>query len=296
MPQQDAAARRRVRSRSVDQIADAYVALRQGGEPAISRALGMLHDVVFGFSMKVCGHREDAEDTAQETLLRTTPMLHKITSPEALSVWLYKVARSRCLMSRRRSKFAPAAELSLDALMPDQRELQELVAAPGPSPEAKLLVSESAERLRAALDRLPPQYRFILILHDMEELGTDEVARITGLRPGTVRVRLHRARLFLRKELARKGELPVKPKQPAARDKRCRALFAELSEYLDQRLTPELCRRLDNHMQDCAPCRAFLESLYETVERCRRFDPAGRKVCAQQAMADLRAVLPYLGR
>jgi RNA polymerase sigma-70 factor, ECF subfamily len=296
MSEQDAAARQRVRSRSVDQIADAYVALRQGGDESVTRALNLLHNVVFGFSMKVCGHREDAEDTAQETLLRTTPMLHKITSPEALSVWLYKVARSRCLMSRRRSKFAPTSELSLDALMPDQQDLKELLAAPGASAEAKLLVSESAEQLRAALDRLPPQYRFILILHDMEELGTDEVARITGLRPGTVRVRLHRARLFLRKELARKVAGAAQPKKPVVRDERCRALFAEFSEYLDQRLTPELCRQLERHMSDCAPCRAFLESLYETVERCRRFDPAGRKACAQRAMADLRAVLPYLGR
>ena len=274
-------------------VAAAYAALRKGDDTAVTKALEALHNVVFSFSMKVCGHREDAEDTAQETLLRTTPMLRKITSPQALSVWLYKVARSRCLMSRRRSKFAPASELSLGALMPDQRELQELIASPTPTPEASLLVSESAERLREALDRLPPQYRFILILHDMEELPTEQVAKITGLRAGTVRVRLHRARLFLRKELSRKA--PVREaEKPIERDRHCRALFAELSEYLDERLAPKLCRQLEKHLQDCTPCRAFLESLYETVARCRRFDPAGRKACAQQAMAGLRAVMPEL--
>jgi len=63
--------------------------------------------------------------------------------------------------------------------------------------------SEQASRLREAVQKLPPQYRMVLVLRDMEGLTDDEVAEITGVRPGTVRVRLHRARLFVRKELMR---------------------------------------------------------------------------------------------
>ncbi len=104
----------------------AVAELKTGSPEALDRALNLLQQTVFSFSMKVCGHREDAEDTAQETLLRTAPHLPQFESPQALAVWLYKVARSRCLMSRRRSKFAPHPHLSLEEVLPDRAELDYL--------------------------------------------------------------------------------------------------------------------------------------------------------------------------
>ena len=238
--------------------------MRQGQPRSLESALSLLQNTVYSFSMKVCGHREDAEDTMQETLLRVAPMLEKIGNAQALTVWLYKVARSRCLMSRRRSKFAAQPDLSLEALMPEREDMEALAAEREKDPERHLLKKESAEQLRAAIDKLPPEYRLVMILHDMEELSTEEVARITGLRPGTVRVRLHRARLFLRKELAR---------APAQRQSRhCRQLFATLSDYLDHELPPDLCDEVERHMEGCRPCETFLESLRETIQRCRKFN------------------------
>ena len=67
-----------------------------------------------------------------------------------------------------------------------------------------MLREEEAERVREAVLRIPPQYRLILVLHDMEELPTEDVASITGLTENTIRVRLHRARLFVRKELVKR--------------------------------------------------------------------------------------------
>src|SRR5215470_691795 len=105
------------------------VELLQSGDPSgVEQALELLQNTVFSFSMRVCGHREDAEDTMQEVLLKSVPQLAKFDSPKALVVWLYKVAKNRCLMNRRKSKFAPVQELSLDALMPDRNELQQLTA------------------------------------------------------------------------------------------------------------------------------------------------------------------------
>ena len=87
--------------------------------------MALLQHTVFSFSMKVCGQRQDAEDTMQEVLVKSVPYLPKFDSPRALAVWLYKVAKNRCLMSRRRSKFAPKREdLSLEELMPDRQDLQ----------------------------------------------------------------------------------------------------------------------------------------------------------------------------
>jgi RNA polymerase sigma-70 factor, ECF subfamily len=151
--------------------------------------------------MRVCGQREDAEDTMQEVLVKSVPYLPKFESPKALVVWLYRVAKNRCLMSRRRSKFAPKQDLSLEELMPDRKELEKLSADGNINPETLAIRSEEAGLLRAAIQRLPAQYRIVLVLRDMEGLTDEEVAEITGLRSGTVRVRLHRARLFVRKEL-----------------------------------------------------------------------------------------------
>src|SRR5579863_9917407 len=108
------------------EIEQAVQLLQRGDDKAIEQALALLQNTVFSFSMRVCGQREDAEDTMQEVLLKSVPYLPKFDSPKALIVWLYKVAKNRCLMSRRRSKFAPNPDLSLEELMPDRAELDSL--------------------------------------------------------------------------------------------------------------------------------------------------------------------------
>jgi RNA polymerase sigma-70 factor (ECF subfamily) len=258
------------------EIERAVELLRNGDGPSVEQALALLQNTVFSFSMRVCGHHEDAEDTMQEVLLKSVPHLPRFQSPKALLVWLYKVAKNRCLMSRRKSKFAPTHELSLDDLMPDRKELEQLSSDGRINPESFAIRSEQASRLREAVQKLPSQYRIVLVLRDMEGLADDEVAEITGVRPATVRVRLHRARLFVRKELMRTWiaqsskrihaqRSPSKESRPA----RCKAMFAELSDYLDEQLDDSLCEELERHMNGCAPCQAFVATLEATIEQCR---------------------------
>jgi RNA polymerase sigma-70 factor (ECF subfamily) len=272
------------------EIQQAVHLLQRGDDNALEQALVLLQNTVFSFSMRVCGQREDAEDTMQEVLLKSVPYLPKFESPKALVVWLYKVAKNRCLMSRRRSKFAPKQDLSLEELMPDRQELERLSGDGGINPEALAIRSEEAGRLRQAIQKLPPPYRIVLVLRDMEGLTDEEVAEITGLRPGTVRVRLHRARLFVRKELMKVwkphpgssvGSVASRATangQP--RPVRCKAMFAELSNYLDQQLDDSLCDELEKHLDGCRPCKAFLSNLEATIEQCRRSPgecPTGEK-------------------
>src|SRR5438270_11213709 len=107
-------------------IEQAVALLRRGDQAALEQALALLQNTVFSFSMRVCGQRQDAEDTMQEVLVKSLPQLAKFDSPKALLVWLYKVAKTRCLMSRRRSKFASKEDLSMEELMPDRHELERL--------------------------------------------------------------------------------------------------------------------------------------------------------------------------
>ena len=270
-----------------DELQNAITELQTGNPDSMERALALLQQTTFSFSMKVCGHRQDAEDTAQETLLRTVPKLAQFDSPEALAVWLYKVARSRCLMSRRRGKFAPRQTLSLDDLVPDRSQLDALTTSREVGPEQQLLRDENREDLQRAVLKIPPDYRMVLVLHDMEEFSTGEVARITGLREGTVRVRLHRARVFLRNQLARKLKPATRSEQqPSAR---CKRLFALLSDYIDQQIDPSLCADVEGHLGDCSPCKAYLASLEETVRRCQRH-------CTEELKAKVRAQVRELLR
>jgi RNA polymerase sigma-70 factor, ECF subfamily len=255
------------------EVAEAIALLREGDPAATEKALGLLQSTVFSFSMRVCGQREDAEDTMQEVLLKSLRYLSRFENPRALGVWLYKVAKNRCLMTRRRSKFAPKQDLSLEELMPDGQELAVLATSGRVNPESMAIRGEQARRLREIVQRLPPQYRIVLVLRDMEGLTDDEVAEITGIKPGNVRVRLHRARLFVRKELSRSAKrVPVAgDSKPAVqvRPRRCRDLFAELSNYLDDQLDDSLCEELEKHMSGCGPCQAFLDTLEATIRRIR---------------------------
>ena len=150
------------------EIEQAVQLMQRGDDQALEQALALLQNTVFSFSMRVCGQRQDAEDTMQEVLLKSVPLLPKFDSPKALVVWLYKVAKTRCLMSRRRSKFAPNRELSLEELMPDRRELEKLSSESGINPERFAIRSEEAGMLREAIQKLPAQYRIVLVLRDME--------------------------------------------------------------------------------------------------------------------------------
>ena len=262
------------------EIEQAVALLGEKDPQSLEQALELIQGTVFSFSMKVCGQREDAEDTMQEVLVKSLPRLPKFESPRALLVWLYKVAKNRCLMSRRRSKFAPEPDLSLDELMPDRRQLLQ-IAREGPvNPESLAIRSQEARRLREAVQRLPPQYRIVLVLRDMEGLTDEEVGEITGLRPGTVRVRLHRARVFVRKALSdhRKTTRSSKPyrvpatakaPQPHRHVASCKALFAQLSNYLDEQLDDSMCDELGKHLDGCEPCQAFLSSLEKSIQQCR---------------------------
>lgn len=283
--------------------------IQRKDQESLAEALSLLQRTVFSFSMKVCGQREDAEDTMQEVLLQSVPSLRKFDSPRALMVWLYKVAKSRCLMSRRKSKFAPKEALSLEELMPNRKEMESLGHSADRTPESLALRRENASRLREAVRQLPPEYRLILVLHDMEDLSDQDIAEITGLRAGTIRVRLHRARLYVRKELARHDtsrlrhparEAAMKRTEPP-RPRRCKEMFAELSDYLDGEMDESLCQELEKHMEGCKPCEAFLSSLQSLIDKCRETpnespDPALAARMRRELLDHYREVMKQTSR
>jgi RNA polymerase sigma-70 factor (ECF subfamily) len=284
------------------ELAQAIDLLRRNTPEAAEEAIGLLQNTVYSFSMKICGHPEDAEDTMQEVLYRSLGHLAKIQNPQALAVWLYTVTRNRCWRMRRKPAHAPSHTFSLDELMPDEVELGRLLKDASQSPEGNMLHAEQSRLLHQAVLRIPAQLRIVLVLHDMEEMTTDQVAQILDLQPGTVRVRLHRARLSVRKEMRRildgtpyqpGGAKPARTKSQAPGSKgrkrptECHELFLNLSEYLDGRVEPRTCDQMRAHIEACPACVAFLSDLRGAIDRCRSLE----LICDPVVASRLRTIL-----
>ncbi len=185
-------------------IEQAITQLKDRDPKAIESALESLTASAFAFAKRVCGNEQEAEDIAQETMMQLTRSVDRFADARGLGVWLYKVAKTRCLMSRRHSKFTPKQLLSLDESMtPDTRLAGDSDPAGPRNPEELLLRQELRDQLERAIMGLPEPYRLVLVLRDMEELHAAEVARIMGISEPTVKMRLHRARVFVRNALDR---------------------------------------------------------------------------------------------
>jgi RNA polymerase sigma-70 factor (ECF subfamily) len=157
---------------------------------------------LYNFSLRMCGDTADAEDTVQETFLNVFRYLKDFRYETKFKNWLYRVASSACIKKRRKSKFAPERELSLDEFFPqDEAEIPDRVPNWAQMPLDKLLNHELLDKINQAIFELPEKYRLVIVLRDIEGFSTTEAAQILKLSEANVKVRLHRARLFLRHNL-----------------------------------------------------------------------------------------------
>jgi RNA polymerase sigma-70 factor (ECF subfamily) len=173
-----------------------------GDRPAMEALLMRAQEVAYRFSVHVCGHVDEAEDVMQEALLKTYRHASRIREPEAFRPWLYRTVRNACLMRRRRRVDEPAHLVSLDELLPTPDGLMALDPPdPGRSPEDAAVNSRLRRRMASAFRALPAPFRLVVFLREMEGLSTREVAKVLKISEANVKTRLHRARLFLRREL-----------------------------------------------------------------------------------------------
>lgn len=176
-----------------------------GNPEAFDRFVEHFRAKIFHYSWLMCGHREDAEEVAQETLLKVFENFNHLREPERVRPWVFQIAKNACLMKRRKSAFAPSQELSLDDFMPrmdragGHGKLQ--IADWSPLPDDQMLQAEMKQVLDRAIAGLPENYRSVILLRDVEELSTLETSQILDLTEDVVKTRLHRARLAVRQKL-----------------------------------------------------------------------------------------------
>jgi RNA polymerase sigma-70 factor (ECF subfamily) len=157
---------------------------------------------LYNFGLRMCGDARDAEDMVQDTFLNVYKYLNGFRGETKFKNWLYRIAASACLKKKRRSKYAPERELSLDEFLPREGEaLPTDVPQWACEPLENLLNRELNKTLREKILSLPEKYRLVLVLRDIEGFSTEETARILGLSQSNIKVRLHRARLYLREQL-----------------------------------------------------------------------------------------------
>ena len=168
---------------------------RAGDTQAVDELLSRHERQVFRFGLRMCGNEEDARDVLQETLLAAFKNIHDFRAEAQLSTWLYQIARSYCLKSRRRGVGEPTRTEPL--------ERPEAAAVPSEKapPDAQAHAREIGALLQAAILSLPEAQREVIILRDVEGLSAEEAAKVIGIEVGALKSRLHRARTDLRERL-----------------------------------------------------------------------------------------------
>jgi RNA polymerase sigma-70 factor (ECF subfamily) len=155
---------------------------------------------VFGMSVRMLGDAAEAEDVAQEVFVALHGALGSFRGESRVSTWVFRITRNHCLnrlkfLSRRGRRLmgAQAHEDGVDPL--------DAVQSPDPGPLAITLAAQDGRRVEAALQKLTPDHRSLVLLREVEQLSYDEIADITGLAEGTIKSRLHRARASLLQHL-----------------------------------------------------------------------------------------------
>lgn len=182
--------------------------LRGRDERAFQELVTGYGDRVFNLVLRMVGDRAEAEDIAQEVFVTVWKSIDTFRSEARLSTWLLRIAANHAknrikYLARRQTDGrgldeAPEAALADVGKAPAQSRVT--------SPDVALEAAEQGNAIERAIAALDEDQRLVVVLRDIEELSYEEIGEITGLPEGTVKSRLHRARLALKEALAGEGQ------------------------------------------------------------------------------------------
>jgi RNA polymerase sigma-70 factor (ECF subfamily) len=182
--------------------------LRDRDERAFRELLESHRDRVFNITFRMLGNRAEAEDVAQEVFITVFKTIDTFREESKFSTWLYRVTVNHCknrikYLSRRHERDRD----ELDETTTGASSSNGQIGGPLPAaPDRALEGAQMEKLLQDAIANLDDDHRAVVVLRDVEDLSIEEICEITGLPDGTVKSRLHRARLVLRKKLQRHVE------------------------------------------------------------------------------------------
>lgn len=228
---------------------------RVPAEVAIPRLLQEQGRHVYRIGLSLCGSPQDAEDLVQETFLLAFRHWRQFEGRSKASTWLYSIAVRACRRRQRLRSGEPRHLESLSELLPSGEPQVPDIPSPDEGPMDAQLRREAREAIEQAIADMPRAFRVPLVLKDLAELSVAEVAEILGLKRATVKTRVHRARLALRKRLAER--LPGRDAPPPSHSRQvCLDLLASKQEALDRGVAFPVKQR-----ELCSRCAALFASL-----------------------------------
>ena len=216
-------------------MATAGEAIGDGAREAVARLVAEHGGQLYGLARRFCGSDSEAEDLVQEVYLAALRGWDSFRHESSEKTWLYTIAAHVCQRMHRKKVGEPARIGSLEELLPFGEA--RIAAVPGELGDelARQAERDARERVESEIARLPEEFRMPLVLKEIVGLGVAEVARILGLEEGTVRSRLHRARLKLRSAVdAALPRAPGEAPPPAYPERTCLDLLNAKQEALDR--------------------------------------------------------------
>lgn len=167
---------------------------REGNTAAFGELVSRYQDRLFNSVLRLCDNAEDARDVVQEAFLHAYQSLQTFKGDALFFTWLYRIAVNTAISMKRKKRVV----LRIQPTGEDGNAIDPLDPSETNRPGHAIEMAEEERRVHDALAKLSPEHRSVLVMKDMEGMKYEEMAEILGVPVGTIRSRLHRARLEMR--------------------------------------------------------------------------------------------------
>jgi RNA polymerase sigma-70 factor, ECF subfamily len=191
-------------SSRIDVDADLVEALRRDDPDAAERLVERFGNRVYRLARRITGSNEDAEEVAQDALWTAARKISTFRGESVFGSWLYRIA-ANAANEKARARYSRVREVALDDVLPGfdgERRHLEPIADWSERVDERALTTELLEVLERAIDGLPTDYRTALVMHDVEGLSNSDIAQTLAISLPAVKSRVHRSRLWVRRQLA----------------------------------------------------------------------------------------------
>ncbi|WP_127586825.1 RNA polymerase sigma factor SigW [Paenibacillus koleovorans] len=178
---------------------------RNGDRRAFIDLVELYKDKIYHLAYRMLHNVQEAEDIVQETFLRVYTNLHRYDEAQKFSTWIYRIGTNLCIDRLRKRK--PSYSLDADVNDGEGTDWYSMLSSLDPTPEGELLLSETQQQVREAIDSLPEKYKSAVILRYMHDMSLQEISEVLEMPVTTVKTRVHRGREYLRQRLEREEML-----------------------------------------------------------------------------------------
>ncbi|VGO22737.1 RNA polymerase sigma factor [Pontiella sulfatireligans] len=181
--------------------AELVLKAQQGDVQAFDVLVDRYHGRIYGLTYNMCSNREDAEDLTQEVFVKAFSALPRFKGKSSFYTWLYRIAVNKTINYRKKRNRKRTLSLdSFDQEIKSDEAYHDLTSKG--SPLRNISLSELQIKLNEALQSLSEKHRTVVVMHDMQGIPHEEIAKVVGASVGTVRSRLFYARRQMQSELA----------------------------------------------------------------------------------------------